>query len=344
MAVNLLVWNMEWMNDLFESNVQAPTWRADAHQPQHSQDTTVRQRRDQLSGVLNDLSPDIVVAVEAPNRTGELQLFFDDDVAGNWNVWVQPSPGMSQCVGLAVRTDTGRFSNPPFTAYDTVNNQAFDPFLVDTDSDQVEESHHFERRPLYVEIHPASGADFRIVGLHLKSKAIFDSLEWSRWWQRAEGDRRKLLAQANQLRVSFLDPYLTTPATQDIPLVVCGDINDGPGMDAAEKRVFGSAVERLMGNVWRPDLTLGNAIFDTLSAGKQASLDFEDISTTSFRDPIFNYVWHHVWIDHVLYSMRGSANWVSNAQIRHTMPNGQRIWQAYRHASDHYPITVTVTT
>ncbi len=344
MPVTLLVWNMEWMNDLFGPNDQPPAWRPDNHVPQHDPGTTVRERRDDLAGVLNDLHPDIVVVVEGPNRSGELQLLFDDDVNGDWIVWVQPSPRMSQCVGIAVRTDQGRFRGPPIRSFNTVDEQAFDPFLLDTDDDKIEEQHKFERRPLYVEVHPQGGAEFRVLGLHLKSKGIFDALEWSRWWQRAEGNRRKLVAQAMQLRLNFLDPYMTDPATRDIPLIVCGDINDGPGMDAAEKRIYGSAIERIMGTVWRPELTFGNALFDTLNGNDQAELDFSAISTTSFRDPIFNNVWHRVWIDHVLYSRRGAVNWVRDARIYHTMPDGRRIWSAFPHASDHYPITVTVET
>ena len=36
----------------------------------------------------------------------------------------------------------------------------------------------------------------------------------------ADANRSKLLAQARRLREAFLDPYLTEPATQDVPLIV----------------------------------------------------------------------------------------------------------------------------
>jgi hypothetical protein len=38
--------------------------------------------------------------------------------------------------------------------------------------------------------------------------------------------------------------------------LVCGDINDGPGMDACEKWLFGNVVERFMVSVWKPALCL----------------------------------------------------------------------------------------
>jgi len=57
-------------------------------------------------------------------------------------------------------------------------------------------------------------------------------------------------------------PNQTDEATRDTPLV-CGDINDGPGLDASEKRFFGSRIGRLIGTVWKPEMCLRNALFDS---------------------------------------------------------------------------------
>ena len=54
------------------------------------------------------------MVVEGPNRTKELQLFFHEDVEGQWLARVQASKGMAQCVGVEVRIDEGKFENPPF--------------------------------------------------------------------------------------------------------------------------------------------------------------------------------------------------------------------------------------
>jgi hypothetical protein len=159
---------------------------------------------------------------------------------------------------------------------------------MDADDDGIDEQYRFERRPLYVEVSPQAGQPFRLLGLHLKSKGIFDAYEWSKWWQIADANRRKILAQASQLRLKFLDPYLTQVETATIPLIVCGDINDGPGLDASEKRLFGSGIERLMGTVWKPELCLRNALFEALKPKEKINLDFSAIVTASFQDPIFN--------------------------------------------------------
>ncbi len=342
-GLKLVVWNMEWMNDLYGPNNLPAAFKADDEIPYHAQGCTVRQRRDDLSGVLNELAPDIVVCVEGPNRASELQLFYDKDVEGDWVVQTQYSKGRSQIIGIAVRIDQGKFDHPPFRYIDTNNLQAFDPFLVDTDDDELEERFKFERRPLYVEIRPQNGSNFRILGLHLKSKGIFKAYEWSKWWQIADANRRKILAQATQVRLQFLDPFLTDPQTRNVPLIVCGDINDGPGLDASEKRLFGSGIERLMGSVWKPELCLGNALFDTLSDKAQIALDFSSIHTTSFKDPIFNNAWHRVWIDHILYSKNREDGWVSDAQVQRIMKDDLPMWKKYPHASDHFPLSAILS-
>ena len=341
-ALRLVTWNVEWMNDLFGPNDRPPAFRPDDEEPYHTPGSTVRQRRDDLAGVLNELAPDIVVVVEGPNRTEELRLFFDEDVDGEWQVVVQHSRAQSQNLGLAVRIDEGKFRDPPFFYYDTSNIPAFDPFQVDTDNDEILEQYHFERRPLYAEIRPLGARNFRVLGLHLKSKGLFGAYEWSQWWQRADANRRKILAQATHLRLSFLDPYLTEEPTANIPLVVCGDINDGPGLDASEKRLFGSAVERLMGAVWHPERCLGNALFDALPADDRESLNFSPITTTSYKDPIFNKMWHRVWIDHILYTRNAPEPWVRDAFVYRVTPDGVPLWRAHPHASDHFPVVATV--
>lgn len=343
-TLKFVLWNMEWMNDLFGPNDGPAVFRPDNERPFHTPEATVRQRRDDLSGVLDELAPDLVVVVEGPNRTEELQLFFDQDVQGEWKTQVQPSKGQSQNIGVAVRIDRNTFRETPLKFHDTSNIEEFGNFAADVDDDGIEEEFHFERRPLYVEIYPAGGKAFRILGLHLKSKGIFSAYEWSKWWQIADANRHKILAQAAQLRLRFLDPYLTDAQTKDIPLIVCGDINDGPGLDASEKRLFGSGIERLMGSMWKPDLCLGNALFDALKPTDQENLNFERIATTRFQDPIFNNTWHNEWIDHILYSRFVDPMFVGSAQVHAQMSDGRPIWQKYKHASDHYPVSVMVTT
>jgi endonuclease/exonuclease/phosphatase family metal-dependent hydrolase len=315
---------------------------------------TVQDRRESLSGAINELNLDVLVVVEGPNKSDELQLFFDTDVQGDWHCDVQPTKGSSQIIGIAVRTDTNKFANPPLTRFHVGEGQGGEaerisnatvPFLLDTDDDELKEQHRFERLPLYAQVNIADGKKFRVLGLHLKSKGIFDTLEWSRWWSQADANRKKIVAQCRQLRKEFLDHYLTEEQTRDTALIVCGDINDGPGMDTSERKLNTSGIERLMGTVWKPTLTLRNALFDSLSDEEQHEIDLESVYTTSFRDPMFNN-YRKVWIDHLLYSNNKPQPWIANARAQREFadPNGgkQMIWSKYPHASDHHPVVAEI--
>lgn len=347
------VWNMEWMNDLF---TDGPAFKNDDQQVRgpnpfnSSNRPTVKDRRESLAGVLNEVDVDALIVVEGPNKATELQLFFDTDVDGTWVCDVQPTKGGSQIVGLAVRTDKGHFANEPFERFhidegmggesERLSNATTD-FTIDTDDDEIHELHRFERLPLYAELHLANGKKFRVVGLHLKSKGIFQSYEWSKWWSMADANRKKIVAQCTQLRLEFLDYYLTEESTRDIPLIICGDVNDGPGQDTSEKKLNVSGIERLMGTVWKPGLCLGNALYDSLDSDDKWDIDLSSISTTSFKDPIFdNY--RKVWIDHILYTRNRPDSWIGNAKSREEMPDGEKVWRKYRYASDHFLVTAEI--
>ena len=349
------VWNMEWMNDLFTdgpafkddgTKVRGPNPKSENGEP------TVKHRRESLSGVLNEIDLDALIVVEGPNKASELQLFFDSDVTGTWTCDVQPTKGGSQIIGLAVRTDKGHFAETPFERFHIDEGQggeserlskATNTFAMDTDDDDIKELHRFERRPLYAAIQLADGKSFRVVGLHLKSKGIFQSYEWSKWWSQADANRKKLVAQCTQLRQEFVDYYLTDDTTKDTPLIICGDINDGPGLDTSERRLDASGIERLMGTVWKPSLCLGNALYDAMDEDDQRLIDLSSIHTTSFRDPIFG-TYRKVWIDHILYSRNRPVPWLSDATVHNVMPDDQMVWTKYRYASDHFLITVQLDT
>ncbi len=344
--INFGVWNIEWMNSLFEGDPpQFKPGETTIRGPKRN--NTVDERVSDISGVINEMDLDVLVIVEGPNRVDELHLFFDrDEVDGDWVCAVQQSG--AQSVGLAVRVDTQKFSDPPLTQFDAsladtapLLKSATDPFPMDTDRDGLDELHKYERRPLYAQLNLQDGTAFRVLGVHLKSKGIFNALEWAAWWAKAEGNRKKLLAQCFQLRNRFLDGYLTDDQTREIPLLICGDINDGPGFDASEMKLQASGVETLMGSIWKPDLTLGNAIYDALAEEDQEELNFEEIYTASFKDPIIDGSYMRVWIDHILYT-RNQSGWVQNGKIWKEMAGEERIYRKYPAASDHFPVTCQV--
>jgi endonuclease/exonuclease/phosphatase family metal-dependent hydrolase len=249
---------------------------------------------------------------------------------------------MTQCIGIAIRTDTGKLAADALQTFDTLQIDAFKEWSMDLEDDGITEVYKFERSPLYAEIKTTDNKVFRVLGLHLKSKLVSSAMEWSRWWESADANRRKIFAQASRIRQEFLDAYLSDTATANIPLVVCGDINDGPGMDTSERKIMGSGIERLMGSVWFPQFTLANALFDSLKPSDQRRLRFDKIATTSYADPIFNGTYHNEWIDHLLYSRNGGGQWVVNAAAVKDLAQGPIYKAPYKHSSDHYPLTADI--
>jgi endonuclease/exonuclease/phosphatase family metal-dependent hydrolase len=360
--IKLASWNMEWLNDLFVADgAGAVAFRLDSEAPQHNAKTTVGERKALLRRGLAHLGADAMVVIEGPSKAEELQLLFDSLAPGTWVTHLQRSVSPNapnrtdkftsqQNVGIAVRTDTGKFAASPLEAIDALIatsgaiHKASEPFFHDSGENGVFEWYRFERRPAYAEVTMADGASFRIVGLHLKSKGIFDALEWSRWWTMADANRERLLAQCRHLREIFINPYLTEEATRHIPLIVCGDINDGPGFDTSEMRLKASGVETIMGSVWEPGLTLGNALFDRLPKKKRDALDFADNFTTSFKDPIFDGQFQREWIDHILYSRNAAPGWVHDGAIVREIPvdaDGPAL--PFHRIADHYPVQATIT-
>lgn len=345
------VYNAEWMNELFEGDDVVTFRNGDTEG--HRTGQKIADRRTDLSALINHVRADIWTIVEGPNRTEELQFFFDQDsIDGTWLCAVEPTGIQSQ--GIAVRVDEGKFADTPMQWHSVKESEeakslkkATDPFQMDTDGDGLDEVHKFHRRPLYASIFTSDQKEFRVLGLHLKSKGIFDALEWSKWWLKADGNRKKLVAQCYQIRTKFLDEYLLNDSTKDIPMIVCGDINDGPGFDTSEMKLASSGIETLMGSIWKPHLCLSNALYDSLSDKKKKKLDFSEISTASFKDPIINNIWHRPWIDHILYTHK-SLNWISGADVPKSVPaddpdeRDNPFYRAFPTASDHYPVTCTI--
>jgi hypothetical protein len=48
----------------------------------------------------------------------------------------------------------------------------------------------------------------------------------SKWWDVADANSKKILAEASHVSDTFIDTYLAEAQTKQIPLIVCGDINE----------------------------------------------------------------------------------------------------------------------
>ncbi len=145
-------------------------------------------------------------------------------------------------------------------------------------------------------------------------------------------------------------PIVEVPTTEaraiampnPLPVVVMGDLNDGPGLDPCERMVGRSFVETLMGSVFEPHSSFHN----TLWWMSKKSTTRKDLWTADFPDPIVTHPkgWEHrVWIDHILASpdMLEPTN-----SVRYVIDSGRVAPKNRnsREASDHFAVYCGIET
>jgi hypothetical protein len=100
----------------------------------------------------------------------------------------------------------------------------------------------FNKPPLEIAARTRGGRAFRMIGVHLKSKAPHGANDEADARRIAIASRREQLAQALWLRARVLEHLRAGES-----LMVMGDFNDGPGLDEYEKLFGRSGVEIVLG-------------------------------------------------------------------------------------------------
>ena len=114
---------------------------------------------------------------------------------------------------------------------------------IDLDIDATEDLVVFSKPPLELSVKTKGGFAFRMIGAHLKSKAPHGAKTPAEAMKFGIANRRKQLAQAIWLRAR-IEQHLA----DGTPLMVLGDMNDGPGLDEFEDLFGRSSVEIVLGH------------------------------------------------------------------------------------------------
>ena len=218
-------------------------------------------------------------------------------------------------------------------AGDAVRNGAAKNDAANNDADNNErELNLFSKPPLEAAVRDRiSGSSFRLIGAHLKSKnPRFNGGEASVSAQERESaaleTRRKHLGQSIWLRARVAEHLA---AREDV--VVLGDFNDGPGLDAYEAELGHSGLDLICGAEAPPDQRLA------MPAG-------EPHPTTRFwRKDLKAY--DEAAIDFVLLSQglaaRSAPSWtVWHPEAEPRVAEDEALRRAVETASDHYPVSV----
>ena len=248
--MRIATYNVEWFNSLFD----------DAGQPVADDAPSGRygisrfRQLEALGIVFTALDADMVMVIEAPDHNGKrstvtaLQAFADafdlrckKAIMGFPNDTQQEIALMYDPYVVDPRHDpkgeaTGKKGSDSDPRFDGV-------FRIDLDLDGTEDLISFSKPPLELEVATMQGVLFRMIGAHLKSKAPHGARGRDAVMRLAIANRRKQQAQAVWLR-----RRVARHLEEGDPLIVLGDLNDGPGLDEYEGLFGRSSVEVVMGD------------------------------------------------------------------------------------------------
>lgn len=247
--MRIATWNVEWFTALFdEDDVLAMD---DVPSSRHR--ISRARQAEAVATVMTALDADGLMVIEAPDTNGRRST-------------TRALEGFAAAFGLRTRRAVTGFPNDTqqeiaFLFDPDVLEPRHDPrgpqtgkkggraaprfdgvFRIDLDIDATEDLVRFSKPPLELSVTTRSGRAFRVIGAHLKSKAPHGAVGRDAVMRLSIANRRKQLAQAIWLRAR-IDGHLEAGE----PLMVMGDLNDGPGLDEYEDLFGRSSVEIVTG-------------------------------------------------------------------------------------------------
>ncbi len=251
--MRIATYNVEWFDALFDDTgalIADGSWSA-----RHN--VTKAMQTEALGIVFTAMDADVVMVVEAPDTNRQrdtvraLETFakaFDlranTAVLGFSNDTQQEIAVMYDPYVVDMRHDP-KGQAPVPGAPQIAGAPRFDgTFRIDLDIDATEDRVVFSKPPLEVEMTVlATGQVIRLIGAHLKSKAPHGAHNRDEVMRLSIANRRKQLAQAIWLRARVAEHLEVGD-----PLIVMGDLNDGPGLDEYEHLFGRSSVEIILGD------------------------------------------------------------------------------------------------
>jgi endonuclease/exonuclease/phosphatase family metal-dependent hydrolase len=316
--------NVEWMNDWFTSDDEPVGFRSTFRRDGQVNDTAVTAGR--LAAMLHAIDADVIAIQEGPSRAAELKLFVDAYLDGAYQFFHGDSGGQ-QKLALLYRNGMSAARVEPA--------ELTSAWQADVDGDAVLDTYRFTRTPLVVDLQ-TGGRPLQLIVAHTKSNFINMGRElWENPATRqafvaeALTNRRRISAEGMRIR-RYLDARLALDV--GAPIIVLGDLNDGPGLDYFEELYLTHNVtDIVVGSAFRPEWQFTHAQHDVPAAQRYTAV-FEDfIPTRQLR---------RLLLDHILLSPGIGPG---AGAIRHAEYDAQVLDGGARRQDrpcDHRPVTV----
>ncbi len=331
--MRLATYNVEWFANLFDDDgrlLDDGAWSG-------RQDVTRADQIAALGRVFQALDADAILVVEAPDssrhRDGSVAL---ETFAAHFELRCRKA-----LIGFANHTqqeiillyDPDRIAAHHDPGAEAMAPQFDGTFRIDLDIDAREDRVTFSKPPLEAALDTELGP-LRLIGVHVKSKAPHGAKTPEEAMQLAISNRRKQLAQCIWLR-----RRIETHLAAGDPLLVMGDLNDGPGLDVYEELFGRSSVEIVMGLEGPAEGRLYDPhalrALQGQSAARPATARFYIAEEERYLSALLDYAM-------ISQDLRKTARqW----RIWHPFDDplcyrDQGLCQALQIASDHYPLTV----
>jgi endonuclease/exonuclease/phosphatase family metal-dependent hydrolase len=334
--------NVEWMNDWFTPDADPQiAFRTSFTRDGHDSDTAETATR--TAAVIRAVDPDVLAICEGPSRAGELQLFVETYLSDNGQPRYEfflSDNGAQQRVGLLYKP--GSVDSAQLAAHEEIEGM-IDPWQSDVDGDAVLDEYHFTRTPLVVNL-TIGGQMLQVIVMHTKSNFINGGR--ALWEDPATKQNYVVAALTNRRRISAegmrVRTYLDARLDQDVttPIIVLGDLNDGPGLDYFEELYLAHNVtDILVGSAFAPEWLFAHAQHD-VPADQRYTAVFDDFVTDEKN--------RRVLLDHILLSpgLNGGAGLravVGSGRVRHAEYEAEVVNGGANREdrpSDHRPVTV----
>ena len=343
LKLRIATYNIEWFTNLFGRN------DAILEDNEWSSRYQVR-RKDQLraiSKVLKAVDADAIMVIEAPDTGGDrnsvraLQNFaerfglrqslalsgFESHTRQEITLLYDPEVVEVHHHPKGTRANGDAFKRAP--RFDSKFRQEFGV-------DGQRNVHTFSKPPLEVAlIHKPSGRPLRLIGVHAKSKAVHGA-KGEAAMKVALENRTKQLAQCVWIRQRVEDHIAVGDS-----VIVLGDFNDGPKLDAFEEQFEKSGVEVVLGDARTPETHLidPNAALwlDPMQGWALSSARFYHAGLKWYVNTLLDYIM-------LTPDLATGATW----RIFHPFDDPKcfaddPLKEALLTASDHFPVCVDLT-